>query len=151
MRCFIQKFCKRGHNSLFKILGGHHVVWACEFQIPRAAQNSRGGKCPPIPLNETVVCVRCLFLSIQALAREREGERRRERGVEREREGLSALGGGGGVLRDCLERNAECWRKDEGRERRGGGESELFGGEAVEEGEGEEIVGVGKLIKKHES
>ena len=30
-------FCKRGHNGLFKILGvgGRHVVWACEAQIPR--------------------------------------------------------------------------------------------------------------------
>ena len=25
-----RSFCKRGHNGLFKILGGRHVVWACE-------------------------------------------------------------------------------------------------------------------------
>ena len=31
----LRSFCKRGHNGLFKILGGRHVVWACETQIPR--------------------------------------------------------------------------------------------------------------------
>ena len=32
----IQKFLQEGgHNGLFKILGGSHVVWACEVQIPR--------------------------------------------------------------------------------------------------------------------
>ena len=30
-----RSFCKKGHNGLFKILGGCHVVWVCEAQIPR--------------------------------------------------------------------------------------------------------------------
>ena len=68
--------------------------------------------------------------------------------MEREREGLiSVLGGRGSVLRDCLERNTECWGKEEGRERREGSQNVLFGGEAVEEGE--KVMEAGELIKKH--
>ena len=41
-------FCKRGHNGLFKILrGGHHVVWACEVQIPRGHRIQEGENAPP--------------------------------------------------------------------------------------------------------
>ena len=72
--------------------------------------------------------------------------------MEREREGLSALGGRGSVLRNCLERNTECWGKEkekEGRERREGSQNDLFGGEAVEEEEGEKVMETGELIKKH--
>ena len=51
-----RSFCKRGHNGLFKILGGHHVVWACEVQIPRGAHRiQEGADAPPAPfLNETL-------------------------------------------------------------------------------------------------
>ena len=52
-----RSFCKRGHNGLFKILGGggHHVVWACEAQIPRRAHRiQEEANAPPPPLNETV-------------------------------------------------------------------------------------------------
>ena len=48
----IRSFCKRGHNGLFKILGGggRHVVWACEVQIPRGAHRiQEGANAPPSP------------------------------------------------------------------------------------------------------
>ena len=46
----VRSFCKRGHNGLLNILGGHHVVWACEAQIPRGAHRiQEGANAPPTP------------------------------------------------------------------------------------------------------
>ena len=53
-----RSFCKRGHNGLFKILGGRHVVWACEAQIPRGAHRIQEGANVPHPLNETLTYIR---------------------------------------------------------------------------------------------
>ena len=47
-----RSFCKRGHNGLFKILGGgggRHVVWACDAQIPRGAHRIQEGANAPPP------------------------------------------------------------------------------------------------------
>ena len=50
------------HNGLFKILGGHHVVWACEVQIPRGAHRIKeGANAPPPPLNDTLSCIKYHF------------------------------------------------------------------------------------------